>query len=404
MDQTPLKCYYNVIIRMLTMFKRTLNIKLPEKQSAFLWGPRKSGKSTWLRYNFPDAHYYDFLKSDLFNRFQKQPSLLRQELGLKFKTSSGSSNDIVVLDEVQKIPHILDEVHWMIENTDCRFILCGSSARKLKRGQANLLGGRAWRFQMFPLTSKEIGDVNLLQALNRGLLPAHYTDKQYERTLKGYIHDYLKEEIMAEGLTRNVKAFSLFLDSIAYSNSEMVNYTNIARDCAVDSKTVKEYYQILIDTNLGYYVFPYTKNRSRDIISKTPKFYLFDVGLANSICRQNILEERGPAFGKSLEHLILLELTAHSSYSELDYEIQYWRTLNGKEVDFILGRNDVAIEVKGSSMIKGRELKTLKNYTHENNPGTSILVCNDPHSRMTDGIQVMYWKDFLSGLWNGDII
>ncbi|MCP4154015.1 MAG: AAA family ATPase, partial [bacterium] len=202
--------------------ERTLNIALPPGQSAFLWGPRKTGKSTFLKRNFPDSLVYDFLKTDLLLDFSKRPALLREQLQAQ---SPEVLRHPVILDEVQKIPRILDEVHWLIENTDIRFILCGSSARKLKRGHSNLLGGRAWRFEMFPLTSREIGEIDLLQVLNRGAVPQHYQQKQFKRSLAAYIRDYLKEEVFDEGLTRNIPAFARFFDAMKYSHGQLTNYS-----------------------------------------------------------------------------------------------------------------------------------------------------------------------------------
>jgi len=236
------------MITKMEKIKRILNIDLPPRQSAFLWGPRKTGKSTYLKERFPHSLVYDFLQTDLFLEFSKQPSLLRERLLAK-------GNDVlnypVILDEVQKVPQILDEVHWLIENKGLRFILCGSSARKLKRGKANLLGGRAWRYEMFPLVTAELENLNLLRVLNRGMMPDHYLQESYKKALRAYTQDYLKEEVFDEGLTRNIPAFARFFDAMGYSHGELTNYSNIARECGVDSKTVKEYYQILVDTPLG---------------------------------------------------------------------------------------------------------------------------------------------------------
>ena len=216
---------------------------------------------------------YDFLQTDLFLEFSKQPSLLRERLLAK---NDHTLNYPVILDEVQKVPQILDEVHWLIENKGLRFILCGSSARKLKRGKANLLGGRAWRYEMFPLVTVEVEDLNLLRILNRGMIPDHFLRAGYNKALKAYTQDYLKEEVFDEGLTRNIPAFSRFFDAMGYSHGELTNYSNIARDCGVDSKTVKEYYQILIDTLLGKMVPPFKKRHDRQVLSRIPKYYLFD--------------------------------------------------------------------------------------------------------------------------------
>lgn len=310
----------------MSVIERMLGIGLPAGQSTFLWGPRKTGKTTYLKSAFPDSLVYDFLKTDLVLDFARNPSLLRQQLLAK---DPKELKNPVILDEVQKVPQILDEVHWLIENQGIGFILCGSSARKLKRGQANLLGGRAWRHEMFPLVSHEIGEVDLLRALNHGMIPAHYLQARARRSLKAYVVDYLKEEVFDEGLTRNIPAFSRFFDSLGYSHGELTNYVNVARECGVASKTVKEYYQILIDTLLGTMVTPFKKRQHRQVINKAPKFYFFDVGVAGIITNRRIECEKGEQFGKAFEHFVLTELVAHRSYSELDYSINFWRTKSG---------------------------------------------------------------------------
>jgi predicted AAA+ superfamily ATPase len=310
----------------------------------------------------------------------------------------------VVIDEVQKVPQILDEVHWLIENQRLRFILCGSSARKLKRGQANLLGGRAWRFELFPLVSKELENLNLLRALNHGLIPTHYQQENYQRSLKGYVQDYLKEEVFHEGLTRNIPAFSRFFEAVGYAHGALVNYTNIARECGVTSKTVKEYYQILVDTLLGTFVLPFKRKQERQVITKAPKFYLFDTGVAGAISKRKIVEEKGELFGNAFEHFIYLEMLAHSSYHEIDYEINFWRTKSGLEVDFVLGRGEVAIEVKGTARVDRRALRPLKTFIELYNPKQSFVVCNESEERVHDGIRVMPWRLFLQRLWRDEII
>jgi predicted AAA+ superfamily ATPase len=381
--------------------ERILNIYLPPGQSAFLWGPRKAGKSTYLKKRFPDSLIYDFLKTDLFIEFSKKPSLLREQL---LAQNEAVLKHPVILDEVQKVPQILDEVHWLIENKKLRFILCGSSARKLKRGRANLLGGRAWRYEMFPLTIVEIEDIDLVRALNHGLIPSHYLQDNYLRSLKSYVRDYLKEEVFDEGLTRNIPAFSRFFDAMGYSHGQLTNYSNIARDCGVDSKTVKEYYQILIDTLLGTVVEPFKRRQNRQIISKASKFYLFDVGVAGIITNRRIHQEKGESFGNAFEHFVLMQMIAHNSYKELDYEINYWRTKSGLEVDFILGRGEVAVEVKGTSRIDTRDFKSLSAFREEYKPRITIVVCNEKIRRIHGDIMVMPWKEFLYELWEGKII
>jgi predicted AAA+ superfamily ATPase len=310
----------------------------------------------------------------------------------------------VILDEVQKIPQILDEVHWLIENKGLRFILCGSSARKLKRGKANLLGGRAWRFEMFPLVSAELKNLDLLRALNHGMIPIHHLEDRPEKSLKAYTQDYLKEEVLAEGLTRNVPAFSRFFDAMAYSHGELTNYSNIARDCGVDSKTVREYYQILVDTLMGRFVEPFKRRQDRQIISKAAKFYLFDVGVAGVITKRKIIEARGELFGKAFEHFIFMELVAHSSYNELEYEINFWRTKSGLEVDFVLAQGEVAVEVKGSSRAEQRDLRPLMAFIEEYSPKKALLICNEREERVQGRVRIMPWRNFLENLWEGKII
>lgn len=381
--------------------KRMLNIYLPKRQSAFLWGPRKTGKSTCLKEAFPQSLLYDFLKTDLVLEFIKRPSLLREQVLAKSETVLKYP---IILDEVQKVPQILDEVHWLIENKGLSFILCGSSARKLKRGKANLLGGRAWRYEMFPLVTAELGDVDLLRVLNHGMIPDHYLRDNYKKSLSGYVQDYLKEEVFAEGLTRNIPAFARFFDAVGYTHGELINYSNIARDCGVDAKTVKEYYQILIDTLLGRMVEPFKRRQSRQIITKAPKFYLFDVGVAGAIIKRYILEERGEMFGRALEHIIFMEIVAHASYSELNYGINFWRTKAGYEVDFVLGEGEVAIEVKGKSSVDNRDLRPLKAFMEEYATKKAFVVCNEQEERVLGKIRVMPWRRFLEKLWEGRII
>jgi predicted AAA+ superfamily ATPase len=386
----------------MKQIKRLLKINLSPGQSAFLWGARKVGKSTYLKANFPQSLYFDFLKTDLFLELTKRPFLLREQILAQNRQVLSKP---IILDEVQKIPHILDEVHWLIENKKLSFILCGSSARKLKRGKANLLGGRAWRFEMFPLVSKELPSLNLLKILNQGTIPSHFLGKNPSRSLKGYIEDYLKEEVFAEGLTRNIPAFSRFFEAMGYSHGELTNFANIARDSGIDAKTVKEYYQILVDTLLGTFVEPYKKKHGRDIILKTPKFYLFDVGVAGAITKRAIKEERGFLFGQAFEHFIFTELRAFKSYSELNFRINYWRTKTGLEVDFVLGEGQVAIEVKGATFVKATDLRGIRAFLSEYKPKKAIVVCNEFRPRIVDqSINILPWRDFLDKLWSNKII
>jgi predicted AAA+ superfamily ATPase len=388
------------------MYNRLLALSLPKGQSAFLWGARKTGKSTFLKAHFPGSVYYDLLKTDLTLRLSKTPSLLREEI---LALPPSAFEQPIIIDEIQKIPALLDEVHWLIENTPAYFILCGSSARKLRQISTNMLGGRAWKFSMFPLVFPEIPDFNLLHALQNGLIPSHYQQETAKRSLKAYIEDYLTQEIQAEGLVRNLPQFARFLDVFAFSHGDLVNYSHVARDCAVDSKTVKAYYQIVVDTLMGNYVQPFYKKSKRDHLSSTPKFYLFDVGVAQYL-QQNTLESlKGIEASRAFEHFIFTELHAYAVYSEKDFDITYWRTKTGLEVDFVLKGGEVAIECKSSSQVRASDIKGLIAFDEEFSPKRNIVVSQDLSARrlMLDNhspIDIMPWREFLSALWAGELI
>jgi uncharacterized protein len=388
---------------MSDMFKRILKLALPSGQSAFLRGARKTGKSTYLRQQFPHSIYYDLLRSDEQARLLSQPHLLREEL---LAMTPDQLRYPVVIDEVQKVPALLDEVHGLIESKKIGFVLCGSSARKLKRGAANLLGGRAWRFNFYPLTYFEIPQFDLLRAFNQGLLPSHYLTQQPARALRAYVGDYLAEEIQAEGLVRNLPGFARFLDLVGFSHGELLNYANIARDCAIDAKTVKEYYQILEDTLIGYLVRPFVKKIRRDLIRATPKFYLFDVGIANFMARKSIKTLAGVDAGRSLEHFIFTEIKAFLGTKELDYTVNYWRSRTGLEVDFVINEGEVAIEVKISRSPALRDLAGLKAFCEDYHPKHALVVCQAPRKRRLELgsgalIDILPWQTFLTDLWRG---
>ncbi len=385
----------------MAAIQRILTINLPAKQSAFLWGARKTGKSTYLKEVFPQSMVYDFLKTDLFLAFTRNPALLREQI---LAQKENILKHPVVLDEVQKVPQVLDEVHWLMENEGLRFILCGSSARKLKRGHANLLGGRAWRYEMFPLVSVELKKFDLLRALNHGLIPDHYLQDEYQKSLQAYVQDYLKEEIFAEGLTRNIPAFSRFFEAMAFSHGQLTNYSNIARDCGVDYKTVREYYQILVDTFLGVRIEPFNRRQSRQVISQAAKFYLFDVGVSGFLTKRTLKEERGEEFGRAFEHFILMEILAYRSYRERDFEILFWRTKSGLEVDFVLGKGEVALEIKSGPRVDNNDLRSLATFTEEFAPKKSFLVSNEKQERLHGKIRILPWQNFLGLLWEGKII
>jgi len=387
----------------MSYYKRYLRIKLPQRQSAFLWGARKTGKSTFLKKSFPDAIYYDLLKSDIFLSLSSTPHLLREELA-----TANNAGRLVIIDEVQKIPALLDEVHWLIENTSLQFILCGSSARKLKRYGVNMLGGRAWKYHFFPLAFPELPEFDLLKISQRGTIPTHYDSSAPNKALKAYLEDYITLEIQSEGLVRNLSAFVRFTDAIRFSHAEMLNYSNIAREAHIDAKTVSSYFSILVDTLMGYLIYPFKKYIGRQIISETPKFYLFDVGVANYLQQYRIDELKGQQAGKALEHYILLELLAYRDLNEKDFEINYWRTKAGLEVDFILGGGQTALEVKLEEQPDKSDLRGLIAFCEEHHPKSAYLICMVPRARRIKHdhltIDVLPVKTFLEQLWDGKII
>ena len=385
------------------MYKRMQHLNLSSQETCFFWGSRQTGKSTLLKTLFPQAMYYDLLLSTEYQRLLREPKLIREEC-LAAGLDANSQHDPIIIDEIQKLPALLDEVHWLMENKDLRFILCGSSARKLRRGQANLLGGRAIRYELYPLVFPEIPDFSLIKALNSGLIPRHYDSDKPGRLIQSYVGDYIKEEIVAEALTRNIPAFSRFLEVAALSNGEILNYTNIARECGVTSPTVKEYFQILEDTLIGLQLPAFQKRRKRRLVY-SPKFYFFDLSPVIYLTRRGRVVPGSELFGRAFEHYIWMEIRAHSSYSELFYPISYWRTTSGFEVDFILGDHEIAIEVKAAELANAAHLKGLRRFKEEYKAQRGILVSLDPKPRKTeDQIEILPWQIFLKRLWDGEII
>ncbi|MBS0290082.1 MAG: ATP-binding protein [Proteobacteria bacterium] len=390
------------------MYTRKCHLKLPDQQSAFLWGARQTGKSYFLKNHYKKSTFYDLLDTHEIIRLTKAPYLLREEV---LALSENQRKQPIIIDEIQKVPELLNEVHWLIENAQAQFILCGSSARKLKTSSTNLLGGRAWVYHFYPLVSAEIPDFDLLRALQHGLLPTHYqSDSEYvPEHLQAYVEVYLTDEIRNEGLVRNLSGFARFLDVVGLTNGEMVNASNIARDCGIDRLSVQGYYQILIDTLLGYFIQPFSKKIKRDIILATPKFYLFDVGLANYLGKQNLISLKGTTAGKSFEHFILMELMAYIGLNRKRLPITYWRTKTGLEVDFVIGDADFAIEVKISEQVHQQDLKGLIAFCEEFPHAQPIVVSLDKRARVLKvnqdlSIPILPWNIFLTRLWKNDLI
>jgi len=367
------------------------------KESTFLWGARQTGKSTLLKAMYPEAFYFDLLLADVYNRLLRNPSLLRENL------EADPEIKMVIIDEIQRLPELLNEIQWLIVNRNRQFILSGSSPRKIVRSGANLLGGRSLRYELYPLIYKEIPDFDLLRAINRGLMPRHYLSTGYNKLISAYIGNYLHDEIMAEARIRNISSFSRFLETAAFSNGEIVNYTNIATDCGVSSPTIKEYFQILVETLTGRFLPSYQKKPKRRVIL-SPKFYFFDIGIANQLLKRGVILPGSESFGKAFEHFIYHEIYSHSHYSDLNYPLCYWRTASNIEVDFILGDHEVAVEVKSSEMANPRHLRGLISFSEEYNAKKLILVSNDPAPRKTGNIMILPWRVFLEQLWAGEII
>jgi len=381
------------------MIKRRLRLPPAGEETFFLWGPRQTGKTTLLRETYPDCIWIDLLKAEEFRRYIEHPEYLRQEILERKKDT------FVVIDEVQKVPQILDEVHWLHENRGIDFALCGSSARKVKRGAANLLGGRAVRLELLGLVSTELGgEWDLIRMLNHGYLPRIYLSNRPSPLLNAYVADYLKEEVAAEGLVRRLPSFSEFLNIASLSDGELVNFSNIARECGVSSPTVKSYFEILTDTLLGRWLPAFTKRPKRRVIG-SPKFYFSDVGVVNFLSKRGILLPGSSLFGKAFENWCHHELTAYNAYSESFASITYWRLPSGIEVDFIINNMEVAIEAKSTKRVTSDHLKGLYKVKEDHSMlKRRMVVCLEDKWRTTnDGIEIIPFKEFTDMLWKGDI-
>ncbi|HJK86856.1 MAG TPA: AAA family ATPase [Candidatus Megaira endosymbiont of Nemacystus decipiens] len=382
---------------------RILNLDLPSGQSAFLWGARKTGKTTFLHNRFPNAIFVDLLQSEVFAKYSLNPEYLRLEI---IAIATEDRKDlVVVIDEVQKIPQLLNEVHWMIENIeDISFVLCGSSSRKLKSLGANLLGGRAWRYNMLPLCYPELKELNWKKIFNNGLIAEHYSSQYAQKSLSAYVYDYLINEVQIEANIRKKEPFIKFLDVMSLSNGEMINFTNMARDCGINKSTVKSYFEILEDMYIGYFLYPYSKRKNRQIVTQIPKFYLFDTGVANYLSKYQFNELRGIEAGRTFEHYIFLELKAYQIMHDVREELTYYRDSQGHEVDFIMGNQ--AFEVKIKSNVVARDIKGLLIFGEDYSAKLNVIcTCDVKRLQMFGKHQVTIWpvSDFLKSLWNGEL-
>lgn len=364
--------------------------------SVFLFGARQTGKSTFLEMQFPDAVYIDLLDAKLRRRFRAKPELLYEMLQDKQEGS------IVVIDEIPLVPELLNEVHRLIQKNGLRFVLCGSSARKLKRKGHDTLGGRALPCYFYPFVSAEIADLDLDKALLYGMLPPHYLAKKPERLLDGYIDVYLREEIKEESLVRNLDAFERFMEVAAICDGDIVNYENIANDCQVSAKTVKEYFGILSDTLIGYTIPAYTKVVKRKVV-QAPKFYYFDVGVYNHLLNRTSLAPGTSEYGHCFEHFVIQELMAYIGYTHNRKKLSYWHTYNGKEVDAVIGDAEIGIEIKSTEDVQSKHMSNFKEYSEEFPNSRCIVVSRDPITRRVGNVEVIYIFDFLRMLWNGEL-
>jgi predicted AAA+ superfamily ATPase len=381
------------------MFTRDLRLPKSGVETFFLWGPRQTGKTTLLKAAYPDAFWIDLLKAEEYRRYLQNPELLRAEF------AAGKAIRQVVIDEVQKVPQLLDEAHWLHENRRVRFALCGSSARKVKRGYANLLGGRAVRYELHGLTAGEIGqDFDLNRMLNHGYLPTIFLSDTPQRLLNAYVADYLKEEVAAEGLVRNLPVFSQFLNTASLSDSELVNFSTIARDCGVSSHTIKGYFQILEDTLLGRWLPGYIKRPKRRVIA-APKFFFADVGVVNHLAKRGELRPGSELYGKAFENWVFHELSAHNAYTEAFATLSYWRLASGVEVDFVVNDMQVAIEAKAASKITADHLNGLRALAQDHSRVKQrVIVCLEPNPRRTEeGILILPATEFCRRLKAGHL-
>ena len=363
------------------------------KKSVFLFGPRQCGKSWLVDHTLKDVHVIDLLSSEMFLRLSQHPEQLEQ---------FGEDGRPIVIDEIQKLPSLLDEVHRLIEKKGYRFLLTGSSARKLRKRGVNLLGGRARVRRLHPFSAFELKDLfSLDRAINFGLLPAVWFSDEPEEDLADYIDEYLRQEIIAEGATRNVPAFSRFLEVAALANGEQIDYTSISRDAQVPRSTVQEYFKILQETLLADEVAVWKRGTKRKTV-ETAKFYLFDTGVIRWLTRRSKVVEGTPEYGYLFETLVHHELKAYLDTRIRAGVINYWRTQSGTEVDFVVG--NVAIEAKGKKMVDKRDLNGLRALAEEGPFDHRIVVSREPMARTQDGIEILPFGDFIDRLWNDNLI
>ena len=387
---------------MASYIRRIADIdKKLEKKSLFLFGPRQTGKSSYIKNQLNDpALSWTLLDNELYRELSIRPSLLRNTLKAKAITSG-----IVVIDEIQRLPELLNEVHMLIEDTDIHFLLTGSSARKLKKKGVNLLGGRASRLNFHSLVWPEIKGYGktMDEIFKSGLLPAAFIGDDYELLLSDYIGLYVKEEIEAEREVRNLPPFWEFLRVAATESGEITNYENVARDVGISGVSVREWYKILIDTLIGFEVPPFRKTKIRKP-NASSKFYIFDVGVTRKLQGLSVIEEGTAEFGRYFENYIAMEIRSWLDYSGNVEGLSYWHAQSGQEVDFIIN-DKVAVEVKATKRVSTRDLKGLKSLMEEGLMEKYILVCREEYPQLLDnGILILPYTDFLQQLLDGRVL
>lgn len=364
-----------------------------EKKSVFLFGPRQCGKSWLVDHTLHDVHVIDLLSSEMFLRFSQHPEQLEQV---------GADGRPIVIDEIQKLPSLLDEVHRLIEKKGYRFLLTGSSARKLRKKGVNLLGGRARVRRLHPFSAHELKDkFSLERAVNFGLLPSVWFSDEPEEDLADYIDEYLRQEIIAEGATRNLPAFSRFLEIAALANGEQIDYTAISRDAQVPRSTVQEYFRILQETLLADEVAVWKRGTRRKTV-ETSKFYLFDSGVARRLTRRKEVVEGTSEYGHLFETLVHHELRAYLDARIRNGVINYWRTASGTEVDFVIG--NVAIEAKSTKLVDKRDMRGLRAIAEEGKFNHRVVVGREQMVRTQDGVEILPYGDFVARLWADELI
>ena len=379
------------MIENIPYIERLVNLNaLLDKKSHFLLGPRQTGKTFLIRHTLENVRVYDLLDSETYLTLSRNPGRISEELQ--------PQDRIVVIDEIQRLTELLNEVHRLIETRGIRFLLTGSSARKLRRGGINLLGGRARTKYLHPLTYKELNvHFDLFQAIERGLIPSIYFSDDPRADLQAYAGSYLQQEILSEGATRNIPAFSRFLRVAALCNATIVNFTNVANDAQVARTTVYEYFEILKDTLLLYELPAWKKSKKRKPLASS-KYYFFDVG-AVAVLQGREFRTGTPEFGEAFETYLMHELKSYSNYISKE-QLYYWRSTSGFEVDFIIG-NHTAIEVKAKRNLTPNDIKSLHMLAEEGKMKRYICVSMEPRRRKIGDVDILPYKEFLDLLWDG---